>query len=198
LPRSLTQFSWLQLNCGTGFTGFGSLRVSALHRLAHAMADLRAWIGCVGPRLTLTSLAMSDRKPGSHCHVAVPREGGKPHGTRRLHRVAEKRCVLCTWVSTWPVLPVNVEDPASLRTLRPTSRTGAPRLGIGRNPLAAAIHSSLRVTTPTVNLTLRNIDVHSLRSRPRLRCIGCGHPAAQPRGESIMDRANPVPRAWLL
>ena len=126
------------------------------------------------------------------------REGGKPHGTRRLHRVAEKRCVLCTWVSTWPVLPVNVEDPASLRTLRPTSRTGAPRLGIGRNPLAAAIHSSLRVTTPTVNLTLRNIDVHSLRSRPRLRCIGCGHPAAQPRGESIMDRANPVPRAWLL
>ena len=156
MPRSLTQFSWLQLNCGTGFTGFGSLRVSALHRLAHAMADLRAWIGCVGPRLTLTSLAMSDRKPGSHCHVAVPREGGKPHGTRRLHRVAEKRCVLCTWVSTWPVLPVNVEDPASLRTLRPTSRTGAPRLGIGRNPLAQRQSFRPCVTTPTVNL---NIDV---------------------------------------
>ena len=89
-----------------------------------------------------------------HCMWLCQERGGNL--TERVVTELLKSGACCTWVSTWPVLPVNVEDPASLRTLRPTSRTGAPRLGIGRNPLAQRQSFRPCVTTPTVNL---NIDV---------------------------------------
>ena len=120
--------------------------------------------------VTHTSMRASVRrgrqyqKPGSHCDVAGPREGGKLHVTRR-HRVAE--AVLHVGVA----VSVARERKGSRFVAHCDPRAGQEHLdSVGRNPLLVT-RSPLRHNS--VNLTPRTrIDVH-----PLTRDVGVRDPA---------------------